>query len=50
MMTGALGLLICSGLLVIVAIDRPFAGAIKVEPVALSEVLQDLSRLHAIAR
>ena len=50
MMTGALGLLICSGLLVIVAIERPFAGVVKVEPVAIFEVLQDLGRGHAIAR
>ena len=50
MMTGALALLICSGLLVIVAIERPFAGVVKVEPVAIFEVLQDLGRGHAIAR
>jgi hypothetical protein len=43
-MTGALALLIFSGLLVIVAIDHPFAGLAKVEPEALSLVLEDLGR------
>lgn len=41
MMTGALALLIFSGLLVIVAIDRPFSGPVKVGPEALSSVLED---------
>jgi hypothetical protein len=50
MMTGALALLIFSGLLVIVSIDRPFAGAAKLEPLAILEVLQDLGRGHAVAR
>jgi hypothetical protein len=44
MMTGGLALLIFSGLLVIVSIDHPFAGTVKVEPVAIFEVLQDLGR------
>ena len=41
-MTGILAFLIFSGLLVIVAIDRPFAGPVKVAPEALSAVLKDL--------
>ncbi len=44
MMTGALSILICSGLLIIVVIDHPFAGAVKVGPDALSIVLEDFSR------
>src|SRR5882757_2334459 len=43
-MAGAVALLIFSGLLVIVAIDHPFAGLAKVEPEALSLVLEDLGR------
>ena len=43
-MAAALALLIFSGLLVIVAIDHPFAGLAKVEPEALSLVLEDLGR------
>jgi Protein of unknown function (DUF4239) len=41
MMTGLLSLLIFSELLIIVLIDRPFSGAVKVEPQALAEVLAD---------
>jgi hypothetical protein len=41
MMTGALCVLVLSGLLIIVAIDHPFAGSVKVEPEALSSVLHD---------
>jgi Protein of unknown function (DUF4239) len=41
MMTGALSLLIFSGLLVIVAIDRPFSGAVVVGPEPLIEVLEE---------
>lgn len=41
LMTGALALLIFSGLLVIVAIDRPFSGTVIVEPDALAAVLAD---------
>jgi Protein of unknown function (DUF4239) len=41
MMTGLLALMIFSELLIIVAIDRPFTGAVKVEPVALATVLAD---------
>ena len=44
LMTGVLALLIFSGLLVIVAIDRPFTGSVKVEPDGLIEVMEDLGR------
>jgi hypothetical protein len=40
-MTGILSFLIFSGLLVITAIDEPFAGVVKLEPEALSAVLED---------
>ncbi|GEO97943.1 bestrophin-like domain [Methylobacterium haplocladii] len=43
LMTGILAFLIFSGLLVITAIDRPFAGAVKVEPHALATVLDDFA-------
>jgi hypothetical protein len=43
LMTGALTALIFSGLLVIVVIDRPFAGIVKVSPEALSAALHDFS-------
>jgi hypothetical protein len=42
LMTGALTALIFSGLLVIVTIDRPFAGSVKVTPEALLAVLHEL--------
>jgi hypothetical protein len=41
MMTGLLALLIFAELLIIVAIDRPFTGTVKVEPRPLAEVLAD---------
>jgi hypothetical protein len=41
LMTGALALLIFSGLLIIVAIDRPFSGTVKVHPEALAGALAD---------
>ena len=41
LMTGALSALIFSGLLIIIAIDRPFAGTVRVHPEALADVLQD---------
>lgn len=44
MMTGILTLLIFSGLLIIVAIDHPFAGSVQVSPEALTAVLEDLGR------
>lgn len=40
-MTGLLALLIFSELWIVIVIDRPFTGAIKVEPVALAAVLAD---------
>lgn len=42
LMTGALTVLIFSGLLVIIAIDHPFAGSVRVEPEPLETVLGDL--------
>ena len=44
MMTGVLAFLIFSGLLVIIAIDHPFAGSVKVGPEALSVVLEAFSK------
>ena len=41
LMTGALAILIFSGLLIIVAIDRPFAGTVRVGPEPLVTVLSD---------
>lgn len=43
LMTGLLSLLIFSELLTIVVIDRPFSGAVKVEPQALADVLADFT-------
>ncbi len=40
-MTGVLSFLIFSGLLVIIAIDHPFAGSVKVGPEALAAMLED---------
>ena len=40
-MTGALSFLVFSGLLVIVAIDRPFSGSVEARPEALVTVLED---------
>jgi hypothetical protein len=40
-MTGALSLLIFAGLLIIVAIDRPFTGSVSVDPAPLAAVLRD---------
>ncbi|MER2265192.1 bestrophin-like domain [Methylobacterium oxalidis] len=40
-MTGMLSVLIFSGLLVIVAIDHPFAGSVRVTPEALDRVLEN---------
>jgi hypothetical protein len=42
LMTGALSLLIFSGLLIIIAIDHPFAGSVKVGSEPLSAVVEDL--------
>jgi hypothetical protein len=41
MMTGALTALIFSGLLIIVAIEHPFAGSVKVTPEAIAAVLHE---------
>ena len=41
LMTGALASLIFSGLLIIIAIDRPFSGTVTVGPEALVAVLED---------
>ncbi len=41
LMTGALSVLIFSGLLIIVAIDHPFAGTVRVGPDALIDVIED---------
>jgi len=43
LMTGALSILIFSGLLTVVVIDRPFAGSVKVEPNAFVYVLRDIA-------
>jgi len=47
LMTGALTLLIFSGLLVIVTFDQPFAGSVKVRPEALMEVAHELGGVRA---
>lgn len=49
-MTGALAVLIFSSMVVIVAIDHPFAGAVKVHPDALIEVLEELGGVKPPAR
>ena len=41
-MTAFLAVLIFSELLIVVAIDRPFTGPVRVEPTALAEVLADI--------
>lgn len=43
LMTGALALLIALGLLIIIAIDRPFSGTIRLEPDSLVRVLDDFA-------
>jgi hypothetical protein len=40
-MTGALALIIFSGLLTVIVLDRPFTGRVKVDPEALVHVLKD---------
>jgi hypothetical protein len=47
LMTGALSALVFSGLLVIVAIDHPFAGSVRVLPEALAAVLDDFGATAA---
>jgi hypothetical protein len=46
-MTGILSLLIFSAMLVIVAIDHPFAGPVKVHPDALHAVQEQFVRQPA---
>jgi hypothetical protein len=41
LMTGLLSVLIFSGLLIIIVIDQPFAGVVRVQPDALAKVLQE---------
>ncbi len=41
LMTGALSVLIFAGLLIIVAIDFPFTGTVKIDPAPLATVLRD---------
>jgi hypothetical protein len=41
MMTGASSISIFSALLIVIAIDYPFAGSVKVEPHSLLAVLED---------
>ncbi|HUJ36554.1 MAG TPA: hypothetical protein VLW88_02625, partial [Hyphomicrobium sp.] len=41
LMTGLLSVLIFSGLLIIIVIDQPFAGVVKVGPDALAKVLTE---------
>jgi hypothetical protein len=41
LMTGALSVLIYSGLLIVIAIDHPFAGTVRVGPEPLASVLAD---------
>jgi len=45
LMTGMLSLLIFAGLFVIVAIDRPFPGSVKVQPEALHTVLEEFGHV-----
>lgn len=47
LMTGALSVLIFSGLLTVVAIDHPFAGTVKVGPDALASVVNDFADMPA---
>jgi hypothetical protein len=41
-MTGILSFLIFSGLLTLIGMNHPYAGAVKVGPEALSEVLEEI--------
>jgi hypothetical protein len=50
LMTAAVTVLICSGLLVILTIDHPFDGAVKAQPDALVKVLEDFGSPPAPAR
>ena len=46
-MTGALSILIFSGPLIIIAIDYPLAGTVKVHPDALDRVIEDFGHAPA---
>jgi uncharacterized protein DUF4239 len=45
LMTGMLSIIIFSGLLTAIVIDRPFAGVVKVTPHALTEVLENVGSM-----
>jgi hypothetical protein len=45
LMTGMLSIIIFSGLLTAIVIDKPFAGAVKVTPHALARVLEDFGSM-----
>ena len=50
LMTGGLSLIVCSGLLIILTIDHPFGGAVRVSPEVLVKVLEDFGHEPAHAR
>lgn len=50
LMTGGLSLIVCSGLLIILAIDHPFNGGVRVHPEALVKVLEDFGHDMVPAR
>jgi hypothetical protein len=47
LMTGLLSVLIFSALFITIVIDRPFAGVVKVQPDALTRVLEDFGPTRA---
>ena len=50
LMTGGLSLIVCTGLLIIVAVDHPFGGAVRVDPDVLVKVLEDFGHEAPPAR
>jgi hypothetical protein len=50
LMTGGLSLIVCSGLLIILAIDHPFSGAVRVHADVLVKVLEDFGHESPPAR
>jgi len=50
LMTGGLSLIVCTGLLIILAIDHPFGGAVRVHPDVLAKVLEDFGHEAPPAR
>lgn len=50
LMTGGLALLVTSALLIVVAIDHPFSGSVKVGPEALADVLEDFAHARPNVR